>query len=189
MFRGRNLFAPDQIPAQVSETNCSLPASHPPHRSKLLSDLLSNDSAGNARGCASAPGTPPQSSLAKAPLPAAGRRENNSAGSCGHQGTAARFGRLRAANQFKAVAAADSQIFRLDYRDGRNIRQIKNADQTRFTVADFAAGFRRNDLHARPGWKLKCAVFIRISLRTQLAHAVFADDVFRRNAEPLRDEC
>ena len=36
---------------------------------------------------------------------------------------------------------ANTQIFRLDGHDGKNIRQIKHANQTRLTVGHFAAGF------------------------------------------------
>src|SRR5882724_3784903 len=149
---------------RICEMENPAPTSFPKARSRNSQGFASSDSPNTARDFVSASGTPPQSSPAKARLPAANRLENNLAGSCGHQGTTACFSQLRAANQFKSVAAADSQIFRLDCRDGKNIRQIKNADQTRFTIANFAAGFRRNDLHARPGWKLECAVFIRISL-------------------------
>ncbi len=71
-----------------------------------------------------------------------------------HQGTSARFGQLRAANQFKSVPAANAQILRLNRGDGKDIRQIENANQSGFAVGDFAPGFRRNDLHACP-WREK----------------------------------
>ncbi len=48
----------------------------------------------------------------------------------------------RPANQFKSVAAANAQIFRLDRHDGKDVRQIKNANQTGFAIGHFAAGFR-----------------------------------------------
>ena len=56
-------------------------------------------------------------------------------------GTAARLGQCRAANQFKSVAAADAQVFRLDRRDRKNIRQIENADQPGFAIAQLRGRF------------------------------------------------
>ena len=70
-----------------------------------------------------------------------------------HQRTAAGFGQLRAANQFKSITPADAQILCLDGGNGKDIRQIENANQSGFAAGDFAAGFRRNDLHSRPGRK------------------------------------
>jgi len=67
-----------------------------------------------------------------------------------HQRTTARLGELRAANQFKSVGTADSQILRLDGGNGIDIRQIENANQSGFAVGYFAPGFRRDDLRPRP---------------------------------------
>jgi ubiquitin len=71
----------------------------------------------------------------------------------GHQRTAARFGLLRPAKQFKSTTTADAQILRLDGGNGKDIRQIKYANESGFAVGDFTPGFRGNDLRARPRWK------------------------------------
>jgi hypothetical protein len=58
-----------------------------------------------------------------------------------HQRTATGFGPLRPANQFKPIAAANTQIFRLYRHHGKNIRQVENPNQSSFAIRHFASGF------------------------------------------------
>ena len=160
-FAGKTGFGRAEFQRQFSKgiSGCSQRLRH--FAQDLRRAVPSNGRQGNARGCASASDTPPSASPATTSPPAAGRRENNLADSLNlrfaiddlrtHQGTAARLGQLGAANQFKSVTTANTQIFRLDRHHGKDIRQIKNADQAGFAVGHFATGFRRNDLHPRPG--------------------------------------
>src|SRR6185503_13209510 len=102
--------------------------------------------------------------------------------------TSARFSMRGPANQFKAIAAAHGQIFRLNRHDRTNIGQIANLNQTGFTLCDLPARFRGDDSRAGPGWKPECTGFIPrrafgiphfpiVCLGTEFAHAVFANDV------------
>jgi hypothetical protein len=56
------------------------------------------------------------------------------------------------------IVTAHAQIFGLNGGHRKNIRQIKNPDQTRFTHRHFHPRFRRNNLAPRPGRKLKMAI-------------------------------
>jgi hypothetical protein len=67
------------------------------------------------------------------------------------QRTPARLGLGRAANQLEAVAPPHRQIFGLNRHYGENIRQIEDAEQSRFAVGHCPSGFGRNDQRARPG--------------------------------------
>src|SRR5262245_29881690 len=103
-----------------------------------------------------------------------------------HERTAARFDRSGAPNQFKAIPAPNAQIFGLNRRDGIDVCQVENANQTGFPFAHFAAGLRRDDLRARPRGKPKktcCSVNgVIVGLGTEFAHAVFADDALLTNS-------
>ena len=65
--------------------------------------------------------------------------------------TPSRLGRRRPARQGKAIATADSQVFRLNCHHRIDVRQIKHPNQTGFALAHFAPGFRGDDLNPGPG--------------------------------------
>lgn len=107
-----------------------------------------------------------------------------------HQGATARIRESGTADQLEAAAAPNAQVFCLDGHDGENIRQIENANQSCFSLGDFATGLGGDDLRARPRREVECAGGgLRlagdriIGLGVEFAHAVFANDASRGDAE------
>ena len=48
---------------------------------------------------------------------------------------------------------ADREVLALNGHDGKDIREIEDAEQAGFAMGDFAAGFGRNDDGPCPRWK------------------------------------
>src|SRR5881397_761489 len=74
-----------------------------------------------------------------------------------HKGAAASFGVLSAAKPLEPVSAADGEVLCLNRHYRVDVDQIPHSNQTYLILGHFAASFRRDNLRARPGRKVKDA--------------------------------
>ncbi len=145
------------VPGRISEMGIQVPANVRPAWPAQSPCFEATGLPDTVRDCASTSGTPRKSSAATAWLPAANRPENNWAGSYSVHAVIREHprasGKHSPADQIETIASANGQILRLNGSHRKYVRQVKNANQTRFTIASLESCLRRNDLHSRPGGK------------------------------------